>query len=136
MTFLGVPFHVSKNNLYSCPANWSELVKVYDEKFSYEIKASPVDDTVLKVEPNTGTLFFGTVRLQTNYHFVSDILFAPGDRMIPVTNIIREGHIDESIVDELLGDLRFALKMEKVLLILASIMIPLSLGFITYRCYV
>ena len=136
MTFLGVPFHVSKNNFYSCPSNWSQLVKVYDEKFNYEVKASPADDTVLKVEPNTGTLFFGTVRLQTNYHFVNDILFSPGDRMIPVTNIIREGSIDESTVDELLGDLRFALKMEKVFMILASIMIPLSLGFITYRCYV
>lgn len=136
MTFLGVPFHISANNFYDCPANWSQLVKVYDENFTYEVKPSLIDGTVLKVEPNTGALFYGTVRLQTSYHFQSDILFAPGDRMLPVTNIIREGTIEESTVNELLGDLKLALTMEKVLMILAAIMIPLSLGFITYRCYV
>ena len=136
LTFLGVPLHISKNNFYSCPSNWSQLVKVYDEKLNYEIKPSASDDTLLKVEPYTGALFFGSVRLQTNYHFQSDALFGPGERMIPVYNIIREGSIEEATVKELLGDLKLALTMEKVLMILAVIMIPLSLGFITYRCYV
>jgi len=53
---------------------------------------------VLKVEPNTGALFFATVRLQTNYHFQNDLLFGPGSRMLPITNVIRQGQIDEEVV--------------------------------------
>lgn len=38
-------------------------------------------------------------------------------------------------MDELFGDLKTALKLSKALMIMATIMIPLSLLFITYRCY-
>lgn len=104
-----MPLHISKNNFYSCPKNWSDLVEVYDEHGKYRVIGTAIDDTVLKVEPNTGALFFATVRLQTNYHFQKDILFGPSSRMLPVTNVIREGQIDEEIVDELFGDLKMVL---------------------------
>jgi hypothetical protein len=93
MTFLGVPLFISKSNFYSCPQNWTDLLEVHSENSQELVVPQASDDTVLKVEPNTGALLFASVHLQTNYHFVGDQLFKPSERMIPITFVLREGAI-------------------------------------------
>lgn len=65
----GAPLFVSKNHFLDCPKNWSQLIDMYDEKQTFIYEASIWDDTLIQIEPYTGTSFGATIYLQTNYLF-------------------------------------------------------------------
>ena len=129
LSFQGFPCFIGKNHFLDAPKNWSELVGIYDESGKHKMEANEWDDSYIYLEPYSGASFTATIFLQSNYHYVPDLLFPETEvgnkteRMLPMFSVYRSGNMSAEVVDEYFGDLRTAISSKRVFVILGFIIL-------------
>lgn len=114
-SIMSAPVFNSKRHFLDADDEIIHFINLTDVKGEVIVPNRDDDDIYLYVEPYTGLSLSAWLKLQTSVELNNNLLFNSTYAMLPIFCIQRGGDIPDSVVDDLLGQLKLGILFETIL---------------------